>query len=277
MQDTTSSHLDLIITKQVSPPIFIVSDSIEKDTSIVGFKDYVIKTLNSHTEPLLERESLFRHKTYVNKDLKIIERPITSAEGWIYGVIFLATFLYFLLIKIFAKKIKHVIKGTYNHLTLFIILSFLFMPIFALLCYTPISHFNYFSYFPIKSHFGIFLLLYFAILVYSTFKYILVYFFGELFRSRSICLLYNSNQLGFYFINGMIMIPLLFLYYYSPYSSNENLLIVILVVISIMLLVRLIKGLFLVLSETKFSRFYLFVYLCILEFIPLIIIYKSLI
>ena len=79
------------------------------------------------------------------------------------------------------------------------------------------------------------------------------------------------------FINGMIMIPLLFLYYYSPYSSNENLLIVILVVISIMLLVRLIKGLFLVLSETKFSRFYLFVYLCILEFIPLIIIYKSLI
>lgn len=277
MQDTTNNLLDIIKPNETSHPIFIVSDSVEKDTNIVGFKDYVVKTLNCSTKPLIERESLFRHKTYVNKDLKIFERPNTFAQGWIYGVIFLVTILYLLLIKIFSKKIKHVIRGTYNHLTQFIILLFLFIPTFALLCYTAINHYDYSSYFPIKSHFLIFLLLNFAILAYSLIKYMLIFFFGELFRTRSICFRYNSNQLGFYFILGLIMIPLLFLYYYSSYSTKDNILIGIIIVVSILLLIRLVKGLFLVLSETKFSKFYLFVYLCILEFIPLIIIYKSLI
>ncbi|HHT03098.1 MAG TPA: DUF4271 domain-containing protein [Bacteroidales bacterium] len=277
MQDTTNNHLDVAQTQKTIYPIFIVSDSIQKDTNIVGFKDYVVRTLNCHTEPLIERESLFGKKTYVNKDLKMLERPNTSAEGWIYGVIFLAAIFYLLLIKIFSNKIKHVIRGTYSHLTLFIILSFLFIPVFALLCYTPISQYNYYYYFPIKSHFAIFLLLYFIILTYALIKYILIFFFGELFRARSICFNYNSNQLGFYFISGIIMIPFLFFYYYSPNSAKDNILIAILIVFSILLLTRLVKGLLLVLSETKFSKFYLFVYLCILEFIPLIIIYKSLI
>ena len=110
MQDTTNNHLDVAQTQKTSYPIFIVSDSIQKDTNIVGFKDYVVKTLNCHTEPLIERESLFGKKTYVNKDLKLLERPNTSAEGWIYGVIFLVSILYLLLIKIFSNKIKHVIR-----------------------------------------------------------------------------------------------------------------------------------------------------------------------
>ena len=277
MQDTTINHLVVSKPIEISSPIFIVTDSVEKDTSIVGFKDYIIKTLNSNLEPLLERESLFRHKTYVSQNMKFYERPNSFAEGWIYGVIFLVTIFYAVLIKIFSTKIKNLIRGTFNHLTLLIFLFFLFMPIIALLCYIPISQYNYYSYFPIKSHFGIFLILYLGISIYCLSKYVLVYFFGELFRARLLCFHYNSNQLGFYFINGLVMLPLLYLYYFSPYSLKGNLLIVILIAFSILLLISLVKGLLLVLSETKLSKFYLFVYLCILEFIPLIIIYKSLI
>lgn len=277
MQDTTTYNLDLSSSKELSHPILFISDSNAVVDNIAGFKDYVVETLNSNTEPLIERESMFSYKAYVSRDMRTIIRPSAFAEGWIYGVIFFIAFLYALSIKIFSRKINRIIRGRYNHLTLFIVLSLISMPAFAMLFYAPVHQYNYYSYFPIKSHFGIFLLFYFGIIIYSIAKYILVFFFGELFRTKSICFKYNSNQLGFYFINGLIMIPLLFLYYYLPYNSTENLLVGILIVFLILLLIRMIKGFLLVIDKTKFSKFYLFVYLCILEFIPIIIIYKFLI
>lgn len=277
MQDIVSKNLDTIKIDQTVQPIFITSDSVGKETIDIGFKDYIVKTLNDNTIPLIERKSLFKQKNFVNKDLNIIKSPNSSTEGWIYGIILFISILYCVLIKIFSKKIKQVIKGTFNHITLFIFILFLFIPILALLLYLLISKYNYFSYFPIKSHFGIFLILYLASILYCLFKYILIYFFGELFRTRNICFNYNSNQLGFYFLDGIIIIPFIFLYYYLPKETQNAMLITIFIITFILLLIRLIKGFAFVLRETKFSKFYLFVYLCILEILPLIIIYKFLI
>ena len=277
MQDTIGKNLEAINHNQINHPILFVTDSLEKDTSIVDFREYIVKTLNSNTKNMVERKSLFQSKSYVNKDLKLFKRPNNQFDGWIYGLVFLVSILYIVVIKFLSKKIKSVISGTYNHLTLIILISFLFMPLLALIINIPISFYNYYPYFPIESHFAIYLLIYFAILLYCITKYLLIYFFGELFRAQSVCYNYNSNQLGFYFVDGIIMIPLLFLYYFTTYSPKNIIQITILIIISTLLLIRIIRGLVIVLSQTKFSKFYLFVYLCILEFIPLIIIYKSLI
>lgn len=276
MQDTIGKNLETINHNQINHPIFFVTDSLEKDTSIVDFREYIVKTLNSSTKTMVERKSLFQSKSYVSKDLNLFKRPNNQFDGWIYGLVFLVSILYIVVIKFLSKKIKSVISGAYNHLTLIILLSFLFMPLLTLIINIPINYYNYYSYFPIESHFGIFLLIYFGILLYCITKYLLIYFFGELFRTQSVCYNYNSNQLGFYFVDGIIMIPLLFLYYFLPYSPKNIIQIIILIVISTLLLIRIIRGLVIVLHLTKFSKFYLFVYLCILEFIPLIIIYKYL-
>ena len=277
MQDTIRANQDTLQTNIINQPIFIIPSSTDQDTNVIGFKDYIVKTLNGTIPPLVERKSLFKEKSFVQKNINTINRPNNYSEGWIYGVIMFVTVLYLILIKIFSNKIGQVIKGTFNQATLLILVIFLFVPTMALLCYAPISQYNYFSYFPIVSKFGIYMLISLGVVVFCLAKYLLIFFFGVLFRTKSICLQYNSNQFGFYLIDGIILIPFLFLYYYLPNNTQNIILIISLIVLCILLLIRLIKGLLLVLNETKFSKFYLFFYLCTVEFLPLIIIYKFLI
>jgi len=277
MQDTIRVNQDTLQTNIINQPIFIIPSSTDKDTNVVGFKDYIVKTLNETIPPLVERKSLFKEKSFVHKNFNTINRPNNYSEGWIYGIIMFVTVLYLILIKIFSNKLGQVIKGTFNQAALLIFVIFLFVPTMALLCYAPISQYNYFSYFPIVSKFGIYMIILLGVVAFCLAKYLLIFFFGVLFRTKSICSQYNSNQFGFYLIDGIILIPFLFLYYYLPNNTQNSILIISLIVLCILLLIRLIKGLLLVLNETKFSKFYLFFYLCTVEFLPLIIIYKFLI
>lgn len=278
MQDTIRANQDTLQLNVINDnPIFIIPSSSDKDSNVFGFKDYIVNALNENLPPLVERKSLFKEKTFVNKSFNIINRPNNYSEGWIYGIIMFVTVLYLILIKIFSNKIGQVIKGTFNQATLLILVIFLFVPTITLLCYAPISQYNYFSYFPIVSKFGIYMIILLGVVAFCLAKYLLIFFFGVLFRTKSICSQYNSNQFGFYLIDGIILIPFLFLYYYLPSNTENTILLISLIVICILLLIRLIKGLLLVLNETKFSKFYLFFYLCTVEFLPLIIIYKFLI
>lgn len=282
MQDTVRKNLDTLHaeigqTNNIDQPLFIIPTSPDTDTTIVGFRDYIVKILNESVPPLVERKSLFKEKAFINKELSIINRSNNHYESWIYGVIVFVTIFYLILIKIFSNKIGQVIKGTFNQEALLLPVIFLFVPVMALLFYAPISQYNYFSYFPISSHFGIYMLIFSGVLTFCLTKYILIFFFGALFRTKAICSQYNSNQLGFYLLEGIILIPFTFLYYYLPNNAQDTVLIISLIVLLIVLLIRLIKGLLLVLNETKFSKFYLFFYLCTIELLPLIIIYKSLI
>ncbi|MDD4739581.1 MAG: DUF4271 domain-containing protein [Bacteroidales bacterium] len=212
----------------------------------------------------------------MSKDIKMIEREVNPTYGWIFGLIFISILIYSIFIKAFYSKIKLIFKGVYSNITVFSISILLFVPIFSLLIYAPLSYYNYLSYSPINSHFGTYLLIVLVALTFFLIKYVLIYFFGLLFRLEALCSKYNFNHTLFFITDGLVLIPFVFLFYFLPNNLQFSMLIASIIAISMLFLFRLLRGFALVFKNTKASQFYLFVYLCTVEFLPIIIIYKYL-
>ena len=276
MQDSVSYKADSISNIKIENPLFVIPDSLKSESTTISFKQY-IKILNDYTPVLVERKSLFKYKNYyVSKDIKMIEREVNPTYGWIFGLIFISILIYSIFIKAFYSKIKLIFKGVYSNITVFPISILLFVPNFSLLIYAPLSYYNYLSYSPINSHFGTYLLIVLVALTFFLIKYVLIYFFGLLFRLEALCSKYNFNHTLFFITDGLVLIPFVFLFYFLPNNLQFSILIASIIAISILFLFRLIRGFALVFKNTKASQFYLFVYLCTVEFLPIIIIYKYL-
>ncbi len=276
MQDSVSYKADSISNIKIENPLFVIPDSLKSESTTISFKQY-IKILNDYTPVLVERKSLFKYKNYyVSKDIKMIEREVNPTYGWVFGLIFISILIYSIFIKAFYSKIKLIFKGVYSNITVFSISILLFVPIFSLLIYAPLSYYNYLSYSPINSHFGTYLLIVLVALTFFLIKYVLIYFFGLLFRLEALCSKYNFNHTLFFITDGLVLIPFVFLFYFLPNNLQFSMLIASIIAISILFLFRLLRGFALVFKNTKASQFYLFVYLCTVEFLPIIIIYKYL-
>ena len=276
MQDSVSYKADSISNIKIENPLFVIPDSLKSESTTISFKQY-IKILNDYTPVLVERKSLFKYKNYyVSKDIKMIEREVNPTYGWVFGLIFISILIYSIFIKAFYSKIKLIFKGVYSNITVFSISILLFVPIFSLLIYAPLSYYNYLSYSPINSHFGTYLLIVLVALTFFLIKYVLIYFFGLLFRLEALCSKYNFNHTLFFITDGLVLIPFVFLFYFLPNNLQFSILIASIIAISILFLFRLLRGFALVFKNTKASQFYLFVYLCTVEFLPIIIIYKYL-
>ncbi len=274
MQDTINHNTDSVVNNQIDEPLFIIPDSLQNQNKTIGFKQY-LQNLNELFPAVVERKSLFREKNfYVGKDMRVREREVNKTEAWVFGIIILLFLVYSVLIRAFRHKIKYVFKGVYSHTITLTVAMLLFAPIFALMVCTPIDYYEYLRYSPFKSSFLTYLLILLASILFFSLKYMLIYFFGLSFRLENICNKYNYNQVIFYFIDGLILLPILFLYYFLPETYEYPTMIVLFIVAGILLLTRLIIGFSLVFVKVKISKFYLFVYLCTLEIVPLIIIYK---
>jgi len=276
MQDSVSYKADSISNIKIENPLFVIPDSLKSESTNISFKQY-IKILNDYTPVLVERKSLFKYKNYyVSKDIKMIEREVNPTYGWVFGLIFISILIYSIFIKAFYSKIKLIFKGVYSNITVFPISILLFVPNFSLLIYAPLIYYNYLIYSPINSHFGTYLLIVLVALIFFLIKYVLIYFFGILFRLEALCSKYNFNHTLFFITDGLVLIPFVFLFYFLPNNLQFSMLIASIIAISILFLFRLIRGFALVFKNTKASQFYLFVYLCTVEFLPIIIIYKYL-
>lgn len=276
MQDSVSYKADSISNIKIENPLFVIPDSLKSESTTISFKQY-IKILNDYTPVLVERKSLFKYKNYyVSKDIKMIEREVNPTYGWVFGLIFISILIYSIFIKAFYSKIKLIFKGVYSNITVFPISILLFVPNFSLLIYAPLIYYNYLIYSPINSHFGTYLLIVLVALIFFLIKYVLIYFFGILFRLEALCSKYNFNHTLFFITDGLVLIPFVFLFYFLPNNLQFSMLIASIIAISILFLFRLLRGFALVFKNTKASQFYLFVYLCTVEFLPIIIIYKYL-
>lgn len=276
MQDSVSYKADSISNIKIENPLFVIPDSLKSESTTISFKQY-IKILNDYTSVLVERKSLFKCKNYyVSKDIKMIEREVNPTYGWVFGLIFISILIYSIFIKAFYSKIKLIFKGVYSNITVFPISILLFVPNFSLLIYAPLIYYNYLIYSPINSHFGTYLLIVLVALIFFLIKYVLIYFFGILFRLEALCSKYNFNHTLFFITDGLVLIPFVFLFYFLPNNLQFSMLIASIIAISILFLFRLLRGFALVFKNTKASQFYLFVYLCTVEFLPIIIIYKYL-
>lgn len=114
------------------------------------------------------------------------------------------------------------------------------------------------------------------LIILLLFKGALIRLIGNVFNDSNSTLLYLTSGHLFYFVGGMILTPLLLFVYFAD-NAQINYLIIAAIVIAIVLIFRFIRGIQLILTNSKSSKLYLFYYLCILEIAPILVLTKILI
>ncbi|WP_340113299.1 DUF4271 domain-containing protein [Maribellus mangrovi] len=119
---------------------------------------------------------------------------------------------------------------------------------------------------------------YFALVLGS----VIIYFLGKKLLYKVLGLLFETkNETREFLFNmdntfralGLILLPLIALVAFSPIQQTLLLIVTGIAIVFIFYAIILQRGVFILLRK-QFSIFYLFLYLCTLEFLPLLLIYK---
>lgn len=130
------------------------------------------------------------------------------------------------------------------------------------------------KYYPGSFYFSLgegFLLLYGAVILYHLLKFISIKIFGILFDTHTISTLYLLDHFLFHISSGIILFPLIILFIYSGLQLFLYIAVATLVTLWVY---RLQRAVTIGLSCANYSRSYLFLYLCMLEVMPVFILYK---
>lgn len=287
-QDSVANNLqsDLLFV-----PLYIQKDTAARPDSVSDmlFKDYITHILNDSFPVLKTEPSLLKEKTYVHNP-KMTLKPIENrdnAQDWSFIVLITIFAFFAILFRFFRHRSFEIVHACFSTKSfellskssnnIIIPAAISFFPLIALGFYSVIDfheiHFNIgYELSSLQTYF----LLLAGITAYTFLKFLLIYFFGTIFRSNSISKLYIINQLIFLFLSSLILfLPISFSLFSDDYVRYH---VSIFTVFSfaILSLVRIIRGLYLVFNFSKFSRVYLFLYLCIVEFVPLFFVAKIL-
>lgn len=99
-------------------------------------------------------------------------------------------------------------------------------------------------------------------------KIIAIFLISILFRNVETGVEYIQNILMFNLVLGIILLPVLLL---VTFISREIFVYIAVALAVLMMALRFIRGIVIGLSDTKFSLFHLFLYLCTLEILPVMI------
>jgi len=116
-----------------------------------------------------------------------------------------------------------------------------------------------------------FILLMGSIISYHIIKFLLIWVLGFLFETQDRSLRYLLDQYIFNITEGIVLFPLLIL---SIYSEIQLLLYIAVVVLIGFWIYRFSRAIFIGLASRNFSLSYIFLYLCTLEVLPILLIYK---
>ncbi|MBQ8760272.1 MAG: DUF4271 domain-containing protein [Bacteroidales bacterium] len=103
------------------------------------------------------------------------------------------------------------------------------------------------------------------------FDYLLMVFFGWLFKTNVMQLLYVSLRVSVMATASILLVPIVMLILFYPYKF---LLIIALILLLIFMVIRLTKLLIEIRMLTKLNFVNIFLYLCTIEILPLLVIFK---
>lgn len=119
-----------------------------------------------------------------------------------------------------------------------------------------------------------FLKIFLALILFILFKYILIRVLRTVFQTAEATSRYLLNSLIFSLNLGVIILPFLVMIIYTGFII---LIYSVLILMAIIFIFKLFRGLYVGIVYSKFSIFYLFLYLCTVEILPVIIVVKLLI
>jgi hypothetical protein len=217
--------------------------------------------------------------------LKITPREITYPEGdWLTGILFFAFVLLASVSAVFSKYIGTLFQSLINYPTAFRMfreknysilhgafrLEVLFYIIFSIFIFQVIvlaSNDNeLFTWSVYGKTLGV-------LVIYFLGKKLAYQAFGSIFIGASDTREFLFNMDNFNRGAGIILLPIVALIAYFP-SENPMVAVFLGVLTTLVFYIMLLKRGISILLKKQFPIFYLFLYLCTLEFLPLLLIYK---
>ena len=210
-----------------------------------------------------------------------------QAGDWVLGVV-IALLLLFIWLRLFYNRyLVQFVRATYNYLTsvnlyrnkniLFSRTAFVLNIIFA--TGLGLFLFHVFDFYDIRVFkeppFTRFLYYTGCIISVYIVKYMVCHILGFLFYKKELFSEYLHNVLLFNKNIGLYLIPVVVVLPYVPRELVKWLIFAGFIIVGILLLLRLSRSLQIIISKNVFL-FYLILYLCILEILPLLIAYKVL-
>jgi hypothetical protein len=266
-----------------------------QDESVDLFSNQYPKETQSGNFPMLRQKSfnkdsslcisMFYQKGKSNSDFQIKARMQFGLE-WMFFSLLICYIIVTILTFKNNKRIFQLFKAFFvPHFTNQliregnIIREFFMYPILltyfislSLLISTALNHFLHYN-----VNLSQFLLLSLFVMLFYIFKVLLVKFLGWVFQTTKETLEYLTNYMIFSFVAGVFLFPLVFfLIFSSPFISIISLYVIIIVLI-IIFGYQTTRGLMIGLSSNRYSLYYLFLYLCTVEILPLCISVKLLI
>lgn len=232
-------------------------------------------------KPVIVRKSMF--KTNTNAKAEVQPRPHDTPAGtdWIFASIIILLTLVSIYINNQKFKPKDIIQSLFDLRvlervaresniripTLLPMVGIYLASLAMVILKTALTYSNLTIQIPT---YLFFLLTLTALIAFLLVKNGLIRLIGNIFEDKNVAIIYIISNSLFYLVGGLLVTPLLLLiYYFTP--AEDAILKITISIIAILFIVRILRGMQLILTNSKTSKLYLFYYLCIFEIIPIII------
>lgn len=111
-----------------------------------------------------------------------------------------------------------------------------------------------------------------GLFLFQLIKLLVIHLTGIIFKTSETARQYQLNSMIFNHIIGILLLPVIILAFYW---DSRDIIFVAIAIASLLLLYRTFRGLLTGLSNSSYNLFYLFLYICTLEILPLIILFKA--
>lgn len=275
-------------------PMYLQKNSMGAGNNVndsISFRQYIAGNIKDSLVQESRQKSLFTEKTpIIHKDLSLSKREQQFSSMWIFLTFTLLAIILCIFLKFARENIKEYISGCFyknkvdlstkngersQSLSLLCVL-FIFLPITALLLYCTADYFNCSDILKPYRITGpyLFLFLYVTAIILYTVKLISIRFFGWMFKSSKITNYYIQLHYNFNILAGFLLfLPVLSIVYIDNYYLEISLCISWFI-IGFQSIARIIKSFATIIATFKFSHFYIFFYLCVVELLPLILLCK---
>ncbi len=180
--------------------------------------------------------------------------------------LFHSTVNYSTAVRMFQEKNSSLLQGAFQ-------LDVLFYIVFSVFAFQVL---NYFRVELPYQNFYLYLFCLAGIVAYFIAKKTLYRLMGAVIEKRNETGEFLFNADNFKRVAGLILLPMVAVIAYYPYG-NENFPVIAGVAVIVFLYSLLVFRGFVILLRKQFSIFYLFLYFCTLEFLPLVLLYKILV
>lgn len=280
VHDTIDNYVEFL-TDSLNPPI---PDTLFRfELKAIVLPDSVTDSLPA--QPVYDRTSLFT----VWKNQPVKPQPVVREAqhtDWLTAIFLLCVVILAWIRFYYARRVKQLFKAAFarHHVNQLIrdgnLTDERITPVLSLIYISALSTIaQQFGYGYISGATGVsnpllvFLIIMAAIIMYWSGKILLIKFTGNLFRTKQDAGEYILTNFIFNITIGIIIFPLVLVGYYT---ENNTITYIAVGVLIIGMSLRFLRSISVGITAQSFSVVYLFLYLCTLEILPVLVLYRLL-